>query len=74
MKKVNIGSDRSMAINLNTDKGEILIVNVYMLTMDTNSKRDYQECIDTITSTVEAKSQVSWILCGDFNATLNPVR
>ena len=45
-----------------------------MPTMDTNSKRDYQECIDTITSTVEAKSQVSWILCGDFNATLNPLR
>ena len=41
-----------------------------MPTFETNSVRQYQECIDIISSIITANSPSHCIVCGDFNASL----
>ena len=52
----------------------IIIVNVYMPAICTDSKIEYQECIDILTNFLEKYPGYTYVLCGDFNATLSPSR
>ena len=74
VKKLDVGNDRIQAIQLQTKESKIIIINVYMPTFETNSVRNYQECLDIISTIIEANSQSDFIICGDFNGSLSESR
>ena len=73
VKRLELSSHRMVAIQLTVPEN-IIIVNVYMPAICTDSKIEYQECIDILTNFLEKYPGYTYVLCGDFNATLSPSR
>ena len=71
VKRLELSSHRIVAIQLTVPEN-IIIVNVYMPEICTDSKIEYQECINIHTNYLEKYPGYTYVLCGDFNATLSP--
>lgn len=70
IKRLDVGNERIQAIQLSLKPSKVIVINVYMPTLETNSYRQYQECLDIISSIMSAHDQTDFIICGDFNASL----
>ena len=70
IKKLPDGNERIIAITISC-LPELLIINAYMPTINTDSQLEYAECLDIISDIVtKYRQSYQIIICGDLNATL----
>ena len=75
IKRLPDGNNRIIAIEVNTNKGLLCIINCYMPSMDSGSSAQYTEHLDIIESIIDKyNASHKTVVCGDFNGTLLAVR
>ena len=76
VKKLEEGSERVQAVEINTTEGSLCIINVYLPTLRLpTSKELYQENLDMVHHIIQTYTDTHKIIvCGDFNGTLSDTR
>ena len=71
VKKLDDGNERVQAVEIQTEKKLVCLINAYMPTKKANSDFDHQNNLDIIQAIIDKYEEThTIILCGDLNGTL----